>query len=240
MSAPLSLRSVSKRYSKREILRRVDIELSVGDTVALMGINGAGKSTLLKSLLNLTSIDSGQIEIFGVDHLLTESRSQLSYLAENFIAPYFATGSDYVHYIAQLHDADLNPAVIRQECLDLEFEPDALNRPAKEYSKGMMQKLGLIGCLLTKRKLIVLDEPMSGLDPKARALFKNRLLKLKESATTCFFSTHQLDDIASVADKVAILHGGKIEFFGSADDFTAAFSGDSLEQSFLHCVENVD
>jgi len=238
--SPLHLERVSKQFSKRKILRGINLELSVGQNVGLVGINGAGKSTLLKSLLNLTSIDGGQIRIFGIDHMQTNARARLSYLTEHFVAPYFATGRDYLHYVAKLHGVEFDPDLVSQECRSLELDEEALSRPASEYSKGMMQKLGLIGCLLAKRDLIVLDEPMSGLDPKARALFKRRLLQLKESRVTCLFSTHLLDDIVSVADKVAVLHHGGIKFFGTTDEFSRAFSGNSLEQSFLRCVEQDD
>ncbi|MFT4581317.1 MAG: ABC-2 type transport system ATP-binding protein [Gammaproteobacteria bacterium] len=236
MSLPIKISSITKRYDKREILCNVDLTISAGDTVALVGINGAGKSTLLKSILNLTSIDNGHIEIFGTSHLQTIARKQLSYLAEHFVAPYYATGNDFLSYISSLHGMRPTPARIKDECRRLELDWEALSRPAKYYSKGMMQKLGLIGCLLTERPLIVLDEPMSGLDPKARALFKLRLAELKTGGVTVFFSTHLLDDVAAISDKVVILDQGRIRFVGALGEFQTKYQGGTLEESFLNCV----
>ncbi|MDA0823689.1 MAG: ABC transporter ATP-binding protein [Proteobacteria bacterium] len=236
MTLPIKITSITKRYAKREILQDVDLAIPAGDTVALVGINGAGKSTLLKSILNLTSIDKGHIEIFGTSHLQTASRKQLSYLAEHFGAPHFTTGNDFLFYVSSLHG--IRPTVVRikDECRRLELDCEALSRPAKYYSKGMMQKLGLIGCLLTERPLIVLDEPMSGLDPKARALFKVRLAELKTAGVTVFFSTHLLDDVAAIADKIVILDQGRIPFFGYLSEFQTKYPGGTLEESFLNCI----
>ncbi|MFT4564832.1 MAG: ABC-2 type transport system ATP-binding protein [Gammaproteobacteria bacterium] len=236
INLPIKVSSITKRYGKREILHNVDLSISEGETVALVGINGAGKSTLLKSILNLTSIDSGRIEIFATSHLQTGSRKQLSYLAEHFVAPYYTTGNDFLFYISNLHQVRPTSARIKDECRSLDFDYEALARPAKDYSKGMMQKLGLIGCLVTERPLIILDEPMSGLDPKARALFKSRLAELKAAGVTVFFSTHLLDDVAAISDKVVILDQGKIPFSGSLGELQAKYQGGSLEQSFLNCI----
>ena len=233
---PVQFSGVTKRYGTRPVLCGVDLQIGAGETVGLIGINGAGKSTLLKAMLDLTSIDDGRIELFGSRHNQTAARDQLAYLAERFIPPHYANGDDFLRFMAKLHNCEPSDSAIHAECQSLELDVAALQRPVREYSKGMTQKLGLIACLLVQRPLLVLDEPMSGLDPKARALFKARLARLKESEVTIFFSTHLLDDAAVICDQVAILDAGQIRFTGTVADFRAAYSGATLEESFLSCI----
>jgi ABC-2 type transport system ATP-binding protein len=239
MAPPLLFSNVAKRYGSAEVLRDLDLEIASGETVGLIGINGAGKTTMLKAMLDLTSIERGRIELFGTDHRQTSARAQLAYLAEHFVPPYYASGGDFLKFVARLHSIKPTQAVIEQECASLELDAAVLSRPAREYSKGMTQKLGLIGCLLVRRPLLILDEPMSGLDPKARALFKARLLRLKDEGVTIFFSTHLLDDVAVVCDRVAILDDGRIRFHGTTTDFQAAHHAATLEESFLRCIGEV-
>ncbi|HJP35306.1 MAG TPA: ABC transporter ATP-binding protein [Gammaproteobacteria bacterium] len=236
MSTPLFFSQVSKSYGKRAVLHGLDLQIEAGETVGLIGINGAGKSTLLKAMLDLIAIDGGRIELFGVPHRQPSARAHAAYLAEHFVPPHYATGGDVLRFVSRLHGVEPDPVVIGEECANLELDTDALSRPAREYSKGMTQKLGLIGCLLPRRPLLILDEPMSGLDPKARALFKARLTTLKDDGVTTFFSTHLLDDVAALCDRVAILDAGRIRFHGTRADFSAAYDGATLEESFLACI----
>jgi ABC-2 type transport system ATP-binding protein len=240
MSTPVLFSNVSKRYGAAEVLRGVDLQILPGETLGLIGINGAGKSTLLKAMLDLTDIDAGRIEIFGTGHRQTAARDRLAYLAEHFMPPYYTSGDDLVRFIARLHGRCPGKPEILDECASLELDADVLRRPAREYSKGMTQKLGLIACLLARRPLLVLDEPMGGLDPKARALFKARLKRLKDDGVTIFFSTHLLDDVAVVCDRVAILDQGRIRFQGAIADFRTAYDSATLEGSFLRCIGSAE
>ncbi len=240
MTAPLVFRGVTKRYGTRTVLDALDLELRAGETLGLVGINGAGKSTLLKAALDLSAIDSGSITIFDHDHHRAPAREPLAYLAENFQPPHFATGRDYLRFIAQLHRVTPSPARLAEECALLELDPRVLDDPVREYSKGMRQKLGLIGAVVTDRSLLLLDEPMSGLDPKARALFKARLGAAKAAGATLFFSTHLLDDIGAVCDRIAVLAAGRIRYVGSVAAFAAAYPAATLESSFLRCLREVE
>tara|TARA_R110002096_G_scaffold16991_2_gene58401 strand:- start:3238 stop:3966 length:729 start_codon:yes stop_codon:yes gene_type:complete len=240
MTAPLSFRRVTKRYGARAVLDTLDLELHAGETLGLVGMNGAGKSTLLKAALDLTTLDAGSITLGGVDHRRAAAREPLAYLAENFQPPHFATGRDYLNYVARLHRVTPMPARLDAECAALELDPGVLDEPVRQYSKGMRQKLGLIGAVVTDRTLLILDEPLSGLDPKARALFKARLGAAKAAGTTIFFSTHLLDDIGAVCDRIAVLDGGRIRYTGTVAAFADAYPAASLEASFLRCLSEVD
>ena len=120
----------------------------------------------------------------------------------------------------------------------LDFDPAGLDKPVRQLSKGMSQKLGLAACLLSNKPLLVLDEPMSGLDPRTRACLKQYLLELKGEGKTVFFSTHMLADVDVLCDRVAILHEGRIRFAGTPARCQAEFQADDLEQAYLRCVSD--
>jgi ABC-2 type transport system ATP-binding protein len=139
--------------------------------------------------------------------------------------------------MAALHGRPADPPGSAAEVAALDLDPAALDRPARFYSKGMAQKLGLAATLLSGKDLLVLDEPMSGLDPRARALLKRRLTALKADGHTLFFSTHLLTDVEDLCDRLAVLHGGRVRFVGSPEECRAAFGAPTLEAAFLACIE---
>ncbi len=118
----------------------------------------------------------------------------------------------------------------------LDLDPIALTKPVRTLSKGMTQKLGMAGILLTNKPLFILDEPMSGLDPKARAMLKNKLMTLKASGATVFFTSHQLIDVEELADRMAILHKGKIRFCGTPTELQNQTDSSNLEAAFLKTI----
>jgi len=233
----LSFSGVEKRYGRQQILDGIDLDVGSGEFVALVGVNGAGKSTLLKCLLDFTSLDAGDISIFGLAHERTESRRNLAYLPEKFIPPYYLTGRDFLAYMARLHHVRPRAEAIRELLARrLDFDPEALAKPVRQLSKGMSQKLGLAACLLSGKPLLVLDEPMSGLDPKTRACLKQYLLELKGGGSTVFFSTHMLADIEVLCDRAAILHGGAVRFVGTPEDCCRRYGTEDFEEAYLACV----
>jgi ABC-2 type transport system ATP-binding protein len=171
----LAFRGVGKSFGQRVVLADINLEIARGEALGLVGVNGAGKTTLLRALLDLARPDQGSIEVFGTPASQADARQHLSYLAERFSPPGFATGLELLRYLLALHGLTFDLAQAREQALALDLDPAALARPARHYSKGMAQKLGLIACVLARRPLLVLDEPMSGLDPRARARFKRCL-----------------------------------------------------------------
>jgi ABC-2 type transport system ATP-binding protein len=135
-----------------------------------------------------------------------------------------------------LHNRAYDETEIRQMFAELELDHEVLKTSVVNLSKGMTQKLGLISCLLSGKKLLLLDEPMSGLDPRARVLFKQQLKKLKAQGTSLFFSSHALADVEEIADTMSVLHHGEVLFSGTHSEFNQLYKGENLEQSYMNCL----
>jgi ABC-2 type transport system ATP-binding protein len=232
----LRFHQVSQRYAHRKVLDGVDLDVRPGEFFGLAGVNGAGKTSMIKCLFDFCALDGGSIEIFGVGHRSPAARQPLAFLPERFTPPYYLTGTDFLRYILQLQGIRYQPAMARELALALDLEEDALRRTVRSYSKGMTQKLGLLGCLLADKDMLVLDEPMSGLDPKARALLKQQLQQLRHRGRTLLFTAHALADIEELCDRMAILHGGRIRFAGTPEACRAAYGASTLEQAFMECI----
>ena len=202
----------------------------------LVGVNGAGKTSLIKCLLDFCALDGGKIAIFGQPHDRPASRAPLGFLPERFIPPYYLTGADFIKYLLTLQGLAYDAQAVAAMLAALDLDPGALKKTVRSYSKGMTQKLGLAACLLSDKRLYVLDEPMSGLDPKARALLKGRLRALHDAGSTLFLTSHALADVDELCDRMAILHDGAIRFTGTPAECRARYGADTLEQAFLACI----
>ena len=233
----LRFERVGKSYAGTAALAELTLEVGRGEFIALVGVNGAGKTTLIKCLLDFCETDRGRIEIFGVSHRETSARARLAYLPERFNPPYYVTGRDFLQYMLRLHRVPYDEHRVARMFAALDLDITALRRPARAYSKGMTQKLGIASCLLSGKDLYVLDEPAGGLDPKARALFKRELRALRTGASTVFLTSHSLADAAELCDRMAILHGGTLRFAGPPAELTRTFGGQALESAFLNCID---
>lgn len=234
----LAFQKVSKAYGATAALEDFTLEVERGELFGLVGGNGAGKTTLLKCLLDFLETDSGAIRLFGVSNRLTASRRELAFLPERFNPPHYLTGRDFLRYMAELHRAPYVEARALETLERLDLTAAALDRPARTYSKGMTQKLGLAACLLSGKALQVLDEPTSGLDPKARALLKRELRNLREAGRTIFFSSHALADVEEICDRMAVVHGGRLRFAGTPAALKSRYASASLEEAFLECISD--
>lgn len=228
---------VTKSYGATPALADFTLEVRKGELFALVGGNGAGKTTLIKCLLDFSDADSGDIQIFGVSHGLTASRGELAFLPERFNPPHYLTGRDFLRYMAELHRTAYDETRVGETFERLDLDLSALTKPVRAYSKGMTQKLGLAACLLSGKALQLLDEPTSGLDPKARALLKRELRRIRAAGRTVFFTSHALADVQEICDRLAVLHGGHLRFAGTPDELTAKYGCADLEQAFLECID---
>ena len=232
----LRFANVGKSFGSMPALIDVSFEVWRGECFGLVGENGAGKTTLIKCMLDFCETDSGGIEIFGVSHRLTAARAPLAYLPERFNPPFYLTGRDFLQYMLKLHCTLYDEAQVARMFNALDLDLTALANPARTYSKGMTQKLGLAACLLSGKDLYVLDEPTGGLDPKARALLKRDLMRLRNARRTVFFTSHALADIDEMCDRMAILHDGRLRFAGPPEELRRRFGSPDLEQAFLACI----
>ncbi len=232
----IHIEKLCKSFVGTQVLNEIDLTVARGEFKGLIGVNGAGKTTLIKCLLDFCSVTSGKIKIFGTPHMNKLARENLVFLPERFVPPYYLTGKDFLVYMAELHDVEYSSKKVKDLSRILDLDILALSKPVRDFSKGMAQKLGLVACLMSEKDLMVFDEPMSGLDPKARAYLKQHLIELKQAGKTVFFSTHLLADIEVLCDRIAILHDGSIRFSGTTEECTEMFQADDLEQAYLACV----
>jgi len=222
---PIRTEALSKIYRKglrqQKVLALNDLSLAVadGEIFGFLGPNGAGKSTTIKLLCDLIRPTSGTATILGQDVRRPEARRQIGYLPENPSYYPFLTGWELLGFHGTMHG--MSQALIRErgkrlfEMLEL---ADAAHRPLRTYSKGMVQRLGIAAALIHDPRVLILDEPMSGLDPVGRKLVANIMLEMRDRGKVIFFSTHILHDVEVICDRIGIITNGESRFTGSLPD----------------------
>jgi ABC-2 type transport system ATP-binding protein len=235
-SAPIEVLGLSAGYGRKTVISDIAFSVAPGEVFGLIGLNGAGKTTLIKALLGLSRAE-GTARIFGRPAGPPASREQLAYLPEKFHPSPLLKGWEFLSLTLGYYGRRLDRESALELCRGLDLDTAALDRSGRTYSKGMGQKLGLLGTLLTGLPLLILDEPMSGLDPKARIMLKDRLMALRTTGTTVFLSSHILVDLEEICDRVAIIHQGKLIYLGTPADLIARHGGANLERAFLSALE---
>ncbi|MDR0423628.1 MAG: ABC transporter ATP-binding protein [Rickettsiales bacterium] len=226
---PLKIANLSKSFKNQVVLDDITFEVSKGEIFGLIGLNGVGKTTLIKIILDLLKTDMGQVFLDDEVNTRVKSRRHMRYLPEKFQPSSALKGMEFL----KIFNQDAKENEIYKICDLLSLDQKALTRRVSKYSKGMMQKLGLISTFLGDSKIIILDEPMSGLDPKARVSLKELFLSSKEKGKAIFFSSHILSDIDEICDRIGILNGGKISYLGTPKEFKELYKEESLEKAFL-------
>ena len=234
----LRAEGLEKRFGRQRALAGVGLEVAAGAAAGLVGANGAGKTTFIKCALDLCAYDAGRVEIFGLDSRQTAARTRLAYVPERFVPPYYLLGREFLAMTLELGGAKYDPARAQALAAELELEPLALERPVRQLSKGMTQKLGLTACFLLDRDLYVLDEPMSGLDPAGRVAVKSVLARLNRDGRALFFTSHVLSDVEELCSTIAVLDHGTLRFRGAPAELCRRFGEDSLERAFLKCIRS--
>lgn len=228
---------INKKFGNKVILKDIDLQVARGEFFGLVGMNGTGKSTMIKAILDLIAIDSGEIELFGHSSRKVHSRDNIAYLPDRFSPPTHLLCKDFLAYMLKLHGSSKTIAQIKTTLKALDLDEAILNMSVGKLSKGMTQKLGLTSCLLSEKSLLILDEPMSGLDPKSRYLFKQQLSDLRDEKLTVFFSSHVLADVEELSDSMAVLHQSSIMYRGTTDGFIGQYKGDTLEQAYIASLQ---
>lgn len=236
MTSPLAIHQISKNYGKSSVLKDISMTLENGEIFGLVGLNGAGKTTLIKIILDLAKADGGHVTSFGHSSVTTKARETLSYLPEKFQPPRALKGTEFLKLALSYYGKTFDLEAARAKVAALDLNPDVLTQRIGSYSKGMGQKLGLAGAFLIESPLYILDEPMSGLDPRARIALKGELLRQKQVGRTIFFSSHILSDIDEICNRIGIIHNGDLLYVGTPAAFKQKYNNDNLERAFLTAI----
>ena len=223
----LVLNRISKKYQSRTVVDGINVTLTPGVT-GLLGANGAGKTTLMRMICGILKPTSGAIRLDKADVSDEIYRDVLGYLPQDFgYYPSF-TGRDFLMYMAALKGLEKSAAKRKcDELLSVVNLEDAANKKIKSYSGGMKQRLGIAQALLNDPKLIVLDEPTAGLDPKERVRFRNMISRLGNDAIV-LLSTHIVSDVSQIADRILMIDSGKLIWGGERQDIP-----DDLESFYI-------
>ena len=233
----IRIQNLSYRVGDRSVLKGLDLQVGTGQYFALAGENGAGKSTLIRIMLDLIrGVESGSVEIENNSRTQIEARANLAYLPEKFEVNTNVSGWRYLKFVFAMYNMDFNRQRVEHYCRAMSFAIERLDDRVSGYSKGMKQKLGLVSCFMLEKPLMILDEPLSGLDPSARYRFKSLLENYRTEQRTIFYSTHMLADAEDICDRFAILHQGRILFEGTPVECKTRFDAASLEQAYMKCI----
>ncbi|HEY0802786.1 MAG TPA: ABC transporter ATP-binding protein [Steroidobacteraceae bacterium] len=238
MTHSIEFNEVTKCFGAQTALRSVSFSVPTGSIFGLVGLNGAGKTTLIKCVLNFTFPDSGGVSIFSVPATEAMARSPLAYLPERFIPPSYLTGLEYLQMMSRLYGVSLTNERIEAAVAAIDLDPKHLSIRVGSYSKGSGQKLGIAAVLLSERNLLILDEPMSGLDPRARACLKAEIKAAHGRGATILFSSHSLGDVEELCDCFTLLHHGEIRYIGDAAELCERTGAATLDAAFLKAVED--
>lgn len=234
----LSIRNLTKLYGNVKAVDNLSLTVEDGDIYGFIGHNGAGKTTTIKSIVGIHSFDHGEILIDGmsVKEKPIECKKITAYIPDNPDLYEFMTGSKYLNFVGNIFDvpADRRKSLIDNLSTRLEIK-DALSSPISSYSHGMKQKLAIISALLHEPKLLVLDEPFVGLDPRAAHTLKEYMRELTTRGVSIFFSSHSLEVVEKLCNKIAIIKGGKLVDCGETSEI---IGNQSLEDVFLELTDD--
>lgn len=235
----ISIKNVSKSYNggKTYSVKDLSLEIKDGEIFGLLGPNGAGKSTTLNMLVGVLNPTSGSIEIDGIDVTKnpTQAKRNLCYVGDSPDHLLRLKGREYLQFIADIYGVSNEERATRiQELAENYGMAKELDNQIRSYSHGMRQKMMVMGALLPNPSVWVLDEPMTGLDPKASWLLKQSMRQHADAGKTVLFSTHVLDVAEKVVDRVGIIAKGTLLFVGTVEEMREQFrSNSSLEEMFL-------
>lgn len=238
MATVLQLKDFTKSYDgQKPAVDHVSLEVEEGEIFGFIGHNGAGKSTTIKSIVGILSSHNGEIYIDGKTlwEAKKECQKKMAYIPDNPDLYEYMTGISYINFIADIYEVPTDVRTERIEKIADAFEiKEALGDLISSYSHGMKQKVALISAFVHQPRLLVLDEPFVGLDPKASAVLKQEMRALCAQGSAIFFSTHVLEVAEKLCDKVAMINHGHIVVSGSVEELTREAS---LEEVFLEQLE---
>lgn len=233
----LSISHLTKKYGEKVAVDDLTLTISNGEIYGFIGHNGAGKTTTIKAVVGILAFDNGEITIDGlsIKNQPLECKKKIAYIPDNPDLFDYMSGIKYLNFVADVYGVSASDRQERiRKYADLLELTDDLAQPINAYSHGMKQKLAIIAAWIHQPKLIIMDEPFVGLDPKASHLLKQMMRELCDQGGAIFFSTHVLEVAEKLCDKVAIIKNGKLIKSGTMEEV----KGDSsLENVFLELEE---
>jgi ABC-2 type transport system ATP-binding protein len=246
MMAIIETKDLTKIYPlarNREVvaLKDVNLEIQEGEVFGILGPNGSGKTTCLKLLLGILFPTSGEASILGKRPLDTSMRREVGFLPENPYYYEYLNGQELLTFYGQLSEVPLKILAERTESLlKLVDLWDARKLRLRHYSKGMLERIGLASSLINDPKVLILDEPTTGLDPIGCKDTRSLLLKLKEEGKTILLSSHFLSEVERVCDRIAIFHRGYLLTTGTLSGLIQQYSAENLEDLFVKSICEFD
>ncbi|HEY5471174.1 MAG TPA: ABC transporter ATP-binding protein [Bacteroidales bacterium] len=241
--AIVSIRNLTKNYGEKEVLKGINLEITPGQIIGYIGPNGAGKSTTVKILCGLISEFRGEIEIFGKDlrKQTLEIKKQVGYIPENAVLYESLTPMEFMEFIGEMRS--LNPEQTRKKAEALmsifEMKPN-INQRISTFSKGMRQKVLICSSLLHNPDLIFMDEPLSGLDANSVIMVKEMLTHLARDGKTIFYSSHLMDVVEKISDRIILIDQGTVIADGSFSDLNKLTNDANLEKMFTRLTGNTN
>lgn len=237
----IKLDHVSKKYGNFLAVDDVSFEIEDGEICGFLGANGAGKSSTIKMITGVNQITSGDIFVDGLSVIKNplETKKSVGFVSDNVDVMLGFKGIEYLNFIANIFKMDLEVAKRRIVELATKFEIfDKLNDPISSYSHGMRQKIAVCAVLLHEPKNWILDEPMTGLDPKSAHVLKQMMIEHAKKGNTVLFSTHVLEVAENLCTKLAIINKGKIIYVGTYEELKDKLGDASLESLFLEMTND--
>jgi ABC-2 type transport system ATP-binding protein len=223
------------RQKTKVALSSLDLEVNIGEIFGFLGPNGAGKTTAINVLLGFVPPTRGAAYLFGIDVRQPIARQRIGYLPEMTYYYKFLSAEELLRFYARIFGLPRTETDKRiDQLLKLVELEQARKRPIKSYSKGMQQRVGLAQALINNPDLLILDEPTSGLDPLGRMKVREIIQRLKNEGKTVFFSSHELGEVETVCDRVAIINQGELKAVGTVSEITGQRA--SLEKAFLDII----
>lgn len=232
----IKIEEVVKSFGRLKAVDRLSLQVREGEIFGFLGANGAGKTTVIKMLLGLCTPDLGKVEIFGNNPVEPSTRTRIGFMPESAYYYHFLTLRELLCFYGGL--SGMSSSAVRKKARDL-IERTGLakaqNRTLRTFSKGMLQRAGIIQALLHDPSLLILDEPFTGLDPLARINLRNLLKELRNQGKTIFFSSHELSEAELICDRIAIMRKGQLVLCDSLATVVGD-SGRNLERIFLQTL----
>ena len=239
----IEFKNISKSYvARKKAVDDLDLTVNDGEIFGFLGPNGAGKTTTIKMMTGILKPTKGSILISGkdIEREAIEAKMKFGYIPDSPDMFLRLKGIEYLNFIANIYEISLEERKEKIEQLSEKFEmTEHLTERISDYSHGMRQKIFIIGVLLHDPQNWIMDEPMTGLDPKSSHLLKELMREHADKGNTVFFSTHILEVAEKICDRIGIIHNGKLIAVGTVEEIKNQFSkDDSLENIFLEITEN--